>query len=1109
MHRKDYEDVLFHKILPTLAKQPSFISNIQLSSFNYFLEHRLQKIIDEDHFLIVPLDKHNSVRVRFGQVYVDFPYIIDNKRDIKYITPHEARVRELTYSSVVSVDLQFESYKDDQRLETTHYSKVFIARIPMMIRSQKCNLSRRDDDEECKYDPGGYFIIKGKERVLISQERGNLNQVYVFKYKNPTKYSYYAELRAMSEENGHSVLIQMKLCPELYKILLGTSFFQQDVDVVYILKYFECTSDDVHQFFQSLCQNHSTIKMIIQTIMNLLSTISVETASQHLCESLVHSMMKDAKEQYLDQIMTNDIFLNLGISSSKYQKKMVLLLMIKKLLMTAVQLRTEDDRDHVANKRFESAGYLVSELFRSLYKRSLRLIEQQLQKKQDILVAISRINIISQGIKSCFSTGNWGIPKSNYIRCGVSQILSRLSYNSTLSHLRRILIPIGKEGKNSKIRQIHCSQFGFICANECFDPMTQILMWDGSIKFAKDIVVGDFLIDDDGKPTRVHKTVSGIDQMYEIQPAKKNFMSHTVTSNHILTLKVRLHKSLRKNRDNYTLQYFDFNEKRFIYKYFKNKDDALCFMNEIPDNDIMDISIEDYDKLPEALKKDLVLFKCNGIQWKKRDVELDPYILGMWLGDGNSDGSGFSTEDQELLTYWKNWAIANGMIINTYKEDQISDPTIYTIQNGFRAILQKYNLIHNKHIPKEYLVNDRETRLKVLAGLIDTDGSVRANGREIRISHGSANTRILEDTLLLAQSLGFSCHLNTGKNTELTITGECIHEIPTLLSRKKLNDYCYSEKSKNKCKSYLQSLFKIVKKEIGQFVGWQLDGNGRFLLSDATVSHNTPEGSSAGIVKSFSLFATVSNKVDACWIRNVLEDHFQDVFTVSLSSTGNEQDPNMFHIFLNGVWIGTTRNASAFVALFHRFRQLQIIPYSVSISLCDIEKSITLYSDDGRILRPLWNLRDFNKNTIEEYLQKDVTWEELCSNRMIEYVDANELDNAYIGMYLDECTLQHTHCEIHPSFIFGVCVNLIPYVDHIQAPRITYQSAMSKQAIGIYCSNAEYRCDTVTHVLCHPEKPVVQTHLSELLHYDKMASGSNVIVAVACYGGLTLVEPLL
>lgn len=728
MNREEYEKTLFESFLPTLFKNSNVVSNIQIESFNYFLEHRLQKIIEEDCTLNVKIDKHEYIKIHFGQVYIDFPYIIDNKRNIKYITPHEARIRELTYSSCVSVDIQVDKYVNDKLIDTTSHSKVLIARLPIMIGCKKCNLTKkinRIDNAECQYDTFGYFIIKGKERVLITQERGNLNQVYVFKQKPIHKYSYVAELRSISEENGHSVLMQMRLYPDSYKINVNVSFFQQDIELAYLLKYYECDSNDVLRAFEPLVSQNTQIKLFVHTLIHNLSSLTYEDAVNYLCENLVHSMMKDVKEQYLEQIMTNDIFLNLGITSTNYQKKNFIFIMLKKLLMTATNIRSEDDRDHLNNKRFETAGYLVSELFRALYKRFLRLVEQQILKKQELLQVISRINIITQGIKSCFSTGNWGIPKSNYIRCGVSQILSRLSYNSTLSHLRRILIPIGKEGKNSKIRQIHNSQFGYICGSE------------------------------------------------------------------------------------------------------------------------------------------------------------------------------------------------------------------------------------------------------------------------------------------------------------------------------------------------------------------------------------TPEGGSAGIVKSFSLFAKVTNRVDVCFLRNIFEQYFNDVYDVDSC----DYDITDYHIFLNGIWIGITKTSKEFLDKFYKYRRNRMISWSVSISINHLENSINIFSDDGRIVRPVWNLVDYTVEDVYQLISSKPDWNLCCKTGMILYMDSQELEQHYISMYLDEVNEKHTLCEIHPSFIFGVCVNIIPYVDHIQAPRITYQSAMSKQAIGIFVSNNASRCDTVGHVLCSPEKPVVQTHLSELLNYDKLACGNNVIVAIACYGG--------
>jgi DNA-directed RNA polymerase II subunit RPB2 len=174
-------------------------------------------------------------------------------------------------------------------------------------------------------------------------------------------------------------------------------------------------------------------------------------------------------------------------------------------------------------------------------------------------------------------------------------------------------------------------------------------------------------------------------------------------------------------------------------------------------------------------------------------------------------------------------------------------------------------------------------------------------------------------------------------------------------------------------------------------------------------------------------------------------------------------------------------------------------------------QSVFVYSDDGRIMRPLWNLRDFPWDRIcEEMKDRPCKWEELCEKNMIVYTDSYEVDDSYVAMRPNDIVRgKHTYLEIHPTFMFGICVNIIPYVDHIQAPRITYQSSMGKQAIGMYTTNNDIRCDTVVHCLQYPEKPIVHTHLSEYLHYDKLPSGNNLIVAIACYGGFNQEDSII
>lgn len=388
--------------------------------------------------------------------------------------------------------------------------------------------------------------------------------------------------------------------------------------------------------------------------------------------------------------------------------------------------------------------------------------------------------------------------------------------------------------------QLHSTQWGIVCPCECFDPATPILMWDGTIKEAREIVVGDQLIDDNGNAVRVKSTCSGIKSMYEVVPDRDNFMSHTVTDNHILTLKV---KGYGTRWGEMRLAWFD-------------KEELKAFRALLDDDDVVDITIEQYLSLPEYIQKSLCIFKSAGINWERKDVALDPYILGMWLGDGDSTGYGFATADAELLAHWTEWGAehdatilqSSGNKYHYYIRTQTGNPCHKTEQAPLKKLLAKYELIKNKHIPRDYLVNDRATRLAVLAGLVDTDGHVSHDGHRIRIAQGEKNYRIIHDAEFLARSLGFSCRMKdrifsyTYKGEklfrpckELAITGAKLYEIPTVLPRKVM-------RSDNPVKEHnWNSPFKLMKKDVQPFVGWQLEGNGRFLLGDMSVSHNTPE----------------------------------------------------------------------------------------------------------------------------------------------------------------------------------------------------------------------------------------------------------------------------
>jgi intein/homing endonuclease len=755
--------------------------------------------------------------------------------------------------------------------------------------------------------------------------------------------------------------------------------------------------------------------------------------------------------------------------------------MVNKLIHCYLGLWDMDDRDSYINKRVDSPGVLMSNLFRQYFGKMVKDMKNMIQKELNsgswksqgkFSNIINKVNVykiikstvIESGLKFALATGNWGI-KNNKNKQGVAQVLNRMTYNASLSHLRRINTPIEKTGKLIQPRKLHSTQWGYICPAECFDPNTPILLWNGIIKKAQDIIVGDYLIDDKGNSVKVKSTCSGYKTMYEVIQSKKNFMNYTVTDNHILTLKVRNHtRNPNKSTKNYTFRWFDTNEFKYKSKSFDNREDLEEFQSKV--DDVIDITIEKYLSLPKSIQKELYTFKSDGINWEYKEVELDPYILGMWLGDGLSHGYGFATADKELLDEWVDWGVDNDATIKKglkYKYGISS--TINNTQTGIacnktekaplKKLLAKYNLVNNKHIPLDYLVNDRKTRLAVLAGLIDTDGSVRANGHEVRITQGEKNYKIIYDAEFLARSLGFSCNLNdrmcsytvNGERRrkpykELSITGRYLYEIPTVLPRKKLNKFD-NPVSENRCSSFLQSSFELVKKDIEPFVGWQVEGTGRFLSGDMSVLHNTPEGASVGLVKNMSMTCNITISSNSTNIRTVL----REAGLLEFDGT----NVSIFHketkIIVNGDIIGVHDSPAVLYQTLKRLKRNGAINIYTGITWNIHKDEININSEGGRCVRPLYLVEDNKVKFFDsEHIGKGdkIIWRELVLDSIVEYLDVEETNMALIAMKPSDLTKGdkgankqplYTHMEIHPSLMLGVLAGSIPFSDHNQAPR--------------------------------------------------------------------------
>lgn len=1183
----------------------------QLESYNNFVGYQIIKTVEMFNPVHIasdldfdPIKKKHSLEifVTFENFSIYRPQIHENNGAIKLMFPQEARLRNFTYASALTVDMNIKyivrTGKDLENIQTFHkmLPKIHIGKMPIMIKSSICVLNQykhvdSKNTGECKFDAGGYFIINGSEKTVLGQERAAENKVYCFNVsKNNTKYDWIAEMKSVPDFKCISpkqinLMISSKNNGFGKPIHVQIPRVKQPVPLFIVFRALGVISDK--DICEKILLNIENINN--KTLLELLQASIIESNNSLTQEECIKYIMgfvmftpinmdkeTGAKKKYeftLD-ILSNDLFPHCQTAT---QKIYFLGYMTNKILQASIELIKQDDRDSYLNKRIDLTGSLLNNLFRNYFNKLVKDMEKQVIREintgswkstDDYENIINQTNIykiiksttIENGIKRALATGDFGIKHSaqnNNTKVGVAQVLNRLTYVSSLSHARRISTPIDKSGKLIPPRKLHNTSWGYLCPAECFDPETPILMWDGTSKRAGNIVIGDVLVDDLGNPTTVRTTCSGLKNMYDVNPEKKNFIQHRVTDNHILTLKIRGHKSIsqshRKDR-NYThsVEFLNREENKIQEKYFNSLKEAEDFVSSFDDDDTLDITIENYLKLTKRTKDSLVLFKTEGIHWTKKNVEMDPYLLGMWLGDGLSTGSGFALNyktDFETLSYWENWAQENDAVITKGKRYDFSiaskknkDAGVAGLCNRveeapLKKYLRKYNLLNNKHIPNEYLTNDRETRLKVLAGLIDTDGSVRANGHEIRICQGPANYRVIEDAYTLAMSLGFSCGVKEGKSQwtdekseekkfstykELTITGYKIYEIPTILPRKKLMPI-ENNTDLIRSKSFMCSKFNLVEVGEAPYVGWQLhDKRGRFCLTDGLVVHNTPEGQSVGVVKNLSYMAHITIYSNSAPLYEYIIPNILSIDKEGVASKITNDDVK---VFINGAWVGISHKPHELYLDLKDKKYKGIINVYTSIIFDYRMKEIRVCNDGGRLTRPLLRIKNNNilvSKSIEKGLNSgELTWDNLLTSSkleesVIEYIDPEEQSWSMIATKPRDIIssngdqiYKYTHCEIHPSTMFGVLASCIPFPENNQSPRNCYQCAQAKQAMGVYVSNYENRMDKTAYVLNYPTRPLVDTRIMNMIQLNKIPSGTNVIVAIMTHTGYNQEDSLL
>ena len=492
-------ETMIREAIHNYFTQDKLLVKHHIDSYNDFIDNLLPNILKQ----YFPLNIHfrdeskplTKVAVSVEGIHIEKPYYTEKNGCRKVMTPMIARLNNHTYCLTVYIHIGVTTYmrQGDTVVEMPQkeFRDVLLGRFPLVTKSNYC-VSVTDVLADCKYDLGGYFIINGNEKVLITQERIVSNMIQVYdSSKNNGKFSYISEIRSTDESRFANVkTVSIKMTNKGLKdskLVVSIPHLRKEVSVFALFKALGCLSD--RETLHYIIDNNGSqndqqmIQMLYPSLMDAREYTTETEAQLYISEYIQNynnTLNADMKLLYLKSILEKEYLPHLGKSVLK--KLYFTGLMINRLLKCAIGISKVTDRDSYTNKRLETTGPLLATLTNQCMNRIVRDMKTYISKEfnqgtwcltdgnHDIINDgnISKIikgNYIESVLKGALSTGNWGL-KSNANKQGVSQVLNRLTFMSTLSHMRRVSTPIDSSGKLIEPRKLHNTQWGYICPSE-------------------------------------------------------------------------------------------------------------------------------------------------------------------------------------------------------------------------------------------------------------------------------------------------------------------------------------------------------------------------------------------------------------------------------------------------------------------------------------------------------------------------------------------------------------------------------------------------------------------------------------------------------------------
>ena len=453
------------KLLPAFLKVRGLVKQ-HIDSFNYFVNTEIKKILKANQ--LVTSDADPSFYMKYLNIHVGRPEVEESFNVTEPIAPHECRLRDMTYSAPITVDIEYS--RGSQRIIRNGLP---IGRMPIMLRSSNCILSGKSPSElaklnECPIDPGGYFVVRGTEKVILIQEQLSKNRIIV-------EHDRKGNIGCSVTSSTHERKSRTSLVVQAGRYYLKHNSFTDDLPVVAVFKAMGVISD---QEIVQMVGSEDNILAAFASSIEECANLRVYTQRQALefigkkTRKSTWGRPKSRLEEARD-VLANVVLAHVPVEGFDFRMKSVYLaLMVRRVILAQGENRV-DDRDYYGNKRLELAGQLLALLFEDLFKKfnselkhiADRNIPKQRAMQFDIVRHV-RQDQITNGLVNAISTGNWSLKRFKMDRAGVTQVLSRLSFISCLGHMTRITSQFEKTRKVSGPRSLQPSQWGMVCPSD-------------------------------------------------------------------------------------------------------------------------------------------------------------------------------------------------------------------------------------------------------------------------------------------------------------------------------------------------------------------------------------------------------------------------------------------------------------------------------------------------------------------------------------------------------------------------------------------------------------------------------------------------------------------